>query len=82
VYGELRTVDAASHIPPGEVLFSLVGLMSMYAVFFVAALYFGSRIIRKGPNLELPAPRTIIKPAIDIEPAQHGVDRRPAEAQQ
>ncbi|EKQ70472.1 cytochrome bd-type quinol oxidase, subunit 1 [Leptolyngbyaceae cyanobacterium JSC-12] len=82
VYGELRTVDSASHLPAGEVLFSLVGLTSMYTVFFIAALYFGSQIVRKGPNLDLPAPRTVIEPTLDIEPAQHERDRRPAEAQQ
>lgn len=82
VYGELRTAESASHLPAGEILFSLVGLTSMYAVFFVAALFFGSRIIRKGPNLELPAPRTFTETVIDMEPARHGRDRRPAEAQQ
>lgn len=82
VYGELRTVDSASHLPAGEVLFSLVGIASLYTVLFFTTLFFGSRIVRKGPNLELPAPRTISQPAIDIEPAQHERDRRPAEAQQ
>ncbi len=81
VYGELRTVDAASNLPAGEVLFSLLGLTSMYIVFFFTALYFGSRIISKGPNLELPAPQGI-QPSLKIEPAQHEPDRRPAEAQQ
>ena len=81
VYGELRTVESASNLPAGEVLFSLLGLTSMYTVFFVMALYFGSRIIRKGPNLDLPAPQT--SPSIlGMEPAQHERDRRPAEAQQ
>jgi cytochrome d ubiquinol oxidase subunit I len=56
VYGQLRTVESVSPLPAGEVLFSLVGLTALYTVFFVAALYFGSRIIREGPNLELPAP--------------------------
>jgi len=82
VYGELRTVDSASHLPAGEVLFSLVGIASLYIVLFFTTLFFGSQIIRKGPNLELPAPRTIVQPTIDIEPAQHERDRRPAEAQQ
>lgn len=82
VYGELRTVDSASHLPAGEVLFSLVGIASLYIVLFFTTLFFGSRIVRKGPNLELPAPRTIVQPTIDIEPAQHERDRRPAEAQQ
>ncbi|MFN3925902.1 MAG: cytochrome ubiquinol oxidase subunit I [Pseudanabaenaceae cyanobacterium] len=77
VYGQMRTADAVSHLPAGEVLFSLVGLTAMYSVFFIAALYFGSRIVSKGPNLELPIPR-----AINLAPAQHLTDRRPAEAQQ
>jgi len=82
VYGELRTVESASNIPAGEVLFSLTGLTTMYIVFFFAALFFGSRIIRKGPNLSLPAPRTATDPTLRIEPAQHEPNRRPAEAQQ
>lgn len=82
VYGEMRTVESASNLPAGEVLFSLVGLTSMYLVFLSAALFFGSRIIRKGPNLELPAPVIGGQPKLGIDPAQHEPDRRPAEAQQ
>jgi cytochrome d ubiquinol oxidase subunit I len=51
-------------------------------VFLTAALFFGSRIIRKGPNLELPAPVIGSQPKLGIELAQHEPDRRPAEAQQ
>ncbi|MGQ9871830.1 cytochrome ubiquinol oxidase subunit I [Leptodesmis sp.] len=82
VYGEMRTVESASNLPAGEILFSLVGLTSMYLVFLTAALFFGSRIIRKGPNLELPAPVIGSQPKLGIELAQHEPDRRPAEAQQ
>ncbi|MFB2834180.1 cytochrome ubiquinol oxidase subunit I [Floridanema evergladense] len=82
VYGQLRTVNSASNLPPGEVLFSLIGLTSLYLVLFTAALYFGSRIVRKGPNLELPAPVFGNQPKLGIEPAQHEPDQRPAEAQQ
>ena len=81
VYGQMRTIESASHIPAGEVLFSLTGLTAMYTVFLMATLYFGSRIIRKGPNLELPAPRTIVTPELNMQPAQHIPDQRPAEAQ-
>jgi cytochrome d ubiquinol oxidase subunit I len=82
VYGEMRTAESASNLPPGEILFSLVGLTSIYLVFLTAALFFGSRIIRKGPNLELPAPVIGSQPKLGIELAQHEPDRRPAEAQQ
>ncbi|MEN9239470.1 MAG: cytochrome ubiquinol oxidase subunit I [Thermostichales cyanobacterium SZTDM-1c_bins_54] len=81
VYGQLRTVDAASHVPAGEVLFSLTGLTLMYTVFLVAALYFASRIIAKGPDLQLPPPRTAVEPTLVIDPARHTPDRRPLEAQ-
>jgi len=57
-------------------------LTSMYVVFLFAALYFGSRIVRKGPNLELPIPYEAIQPTLKIEPAEHKPDSRPAEAQQ
>jgi cytochrome d ubiquinol oxidase subunit I len=78
VYGEIRTVDAASNLPAGEILFSLSGLMAMYTVFFIATLYFGSRIIRNGPNLDLPLP----KRGGEVEPAQHEPNRRPLEGPQ
>jgi cytochrome d ubiquinol oxidase subunit I len=46
-------------------------------------LYFGSRIIRKGPNLNLPVPGLDNQPEIEEnEPAEHIADRRPVEAQQ
>lgn len=56
VYGQIRTVDAASHLPPGEVLGSLLAFTTIYTILLISALYFGSRIIRHGPNLELPIP--------------------------
>ncbi|MCS6814245.1 MAG: cytochrome ubiquinol oxidase subunit I [Cyanobacteria bacterium] len=82
VYGELRTLDAASKLPAGEVLFSLTGLTIMYVIFLGAALYFGGRIIRKGPNLELQAPLVGNQPKLGLELAQHAPDQRPAEARQ
>lgn len=79
VYGELRTVEQASNIPAGEVLFSLTGLSAFYIVFFIAFIFFGSRIIRKGPNLELPLPEVQLPRFME---AEHEPDSRPVEAQQ
>lgn len=81
VYGQIRTVDAASHLPAGEILTSLIGFTVIYTVLFIAALYFGSRIIRQGPNLELPLPGED-KVVMDTKPAEHIPDRRPIEAEQ
>lgn len=81
LYGQIRTTDAASVIPSGEVLGSLTGYIVIYSVLFVCALFFGSRIIRKGPNLNLPIPGEEI-PGLKVEPAKHIPDSRPLEAQQ
>ncbi|MCF3578507.1 cytochrome ubiquinol oxidase subunit I [Planktothrix agardhii] len=43
VYGQIRTVDAASHLPPGEVLGSLLVFTTIYTILLISALYFGIR---------------------------------------
>jgi cytochrome d ubiquinol oxidase subunit I len=78
VYGQIRTADAATNLPSGNVLTSLIGFTVVYTLLFFAALYFGSRIIRQGPNLDLPLPNE--NGRFDA-PTRHSPDRRPAEAQ-
>lgn len=56
VYGELRTADAASMLPAAEVLTSLLTFGVLYSVLLGCALWFGSRIIRRGPDLSLIPP--------------------------
>ncbi|MEH2097680.1 cytochrome ubiquinol oxidase subunit I, partial [Nostoc sp.] len=56
VYGQIRTADAVSNVPASNVLVSLIAYTSIYLLLFASALYFGSRIVRQGPNLELPLP--------------------------
>jgi cytochrome d ubiquinol oxidase subunit I len=82
VYGQIRTTDAASHLPPGEVLFSLTVITILYSVLFVCAMFFGSRIIRKGPDLTLPIPGSQIKTVIATESVSHIPDSRPLETPQ
>jgi len=83
LYNQIRTVDSASNVPASNVLVSLTGFAIVYAMLFVATLYFGSRIIRKGPNLELPIPGVeTIRPAIDTSPGEFVPDERPVEARQ
>ncbi|WP_017660182.1 cytochrome ubiquinol oxidase subunit I [Baaleninema simplex] len=79
LYEQIRTVDAASKLPPGNVLVSLTGFAVVYSVLFVTALYFGSRIIRKGPDLDRPLPGQGDRDL--TEPATHEPDSRPVEAQ-
>ncbi|MEB3336329.1 MAG: cytochrome ubiquinol oxidase subunit I [Leptolyngbyaceae bacterium] len=83
VYGQIRTVDAVSNLPASNVLTSLLGFITVYSVLFVTALYFGSRIIRRGPRLDLPLPGMVIsEPAVETAPGEFVPDERPVEAQQ
>ena len=77
VYGQIRASDAASHIPASEVLFSLTVIALLYSVLFVSAMFFGSKIIRKGPDLTLPIPGSEIKTVIATESVTHIPDSRP-----
>ncbi|ABA24887.1 cytochrome bd plastoquinol oxidase subunit 1 apoprotein (plasmid) [Trichormus variabilis ATCC 29413] len=82
VYGKIRTADGVSHLPASEVLTSLVIFAGIYTALFICALFFGSRIIRQGPNLELPVPGIDTKPGVETTPAEFVPDQRPVEAQQ
>ncbi|MDM9381380.1 cytochrome ubiquinol oxidase subunit I [Chlorogloeopsis sp. ULAP01] len=82
VYGLIRTVDSASNVPATNVLTSLIGFATTYTILFIAVLYFGSRIIRIGPRLDLPIPGMETKPAVETTPGQFVPDERPVEAQQ
>ncbi|MEB3339644.1 cytochrome ubiquinol oxidase subunit I [Okeania sp.] len=82
LYGEIRTADAVSQIPAASVLTSLTSFAVIYSILLIAALYFGSRIIRQGPDLELPVPGMDNELGIDTQPGDFARDRRPLEAQQ
>jgi cytochrome d ubiquinol oxidase subunit I len=59
VFGQLLTADAASVLPVGEVLTGLGTFAVLYTVLLIFALYFGTRIIAKGPDLSLQSPNGI-----------------------
>ncbi len=66
-----------------NVLTSLICFATMYALLFVSYPYFGSRIVCKGPNFNLPIPGIgVNQPAIDTTPGEFVPDERPVEAQQ
>lgn len=81
MYGQIRTADAASVVPASNVLTSLSLFAVVYSILLVATIYFGSKIIRHGPNLEIPIPRMEKELAINMEPAIFIPDQRPAETQ-
>ncbi len=79
MYGQIRTADAASHLPPSEVLGSLIGFAVIYSLLLVCALYFASGIIQKGPDLNLPVPG--IDGQFLLDPPEHLLDQRPIDVQ-
>jgi cytochrome d ubiquinol oxidase subunit I len=81
MYGQIRTADAATQLPAETVLASLTTFAVVYSILLVSTLYFGSRILRHGPNLAMPVPG-IDQATLDIEPATFVPDQRPLEAQQ
>jgi cytochrome bd ubiquinol oxidase subunit I len=81
VYGLIRTVDSASNVPASNVLTSLLLFAGVYSFLLFCTLFFGSRILRKGPNLALAVPSLENQPAVEVELAEHIPDRRPVETQ-
>jgi cytochrome d ubiquinol oxidase subunit I len=83
LYEQIRTVNSASQIPPGNVLVSLTGFAVTYILLLIAYLYFGSRILRKGPNFDLPIPEmSATRPSINTTPGEFRPDERPVETHQ
>ena len=56
IYGLLRTGDGASLLPPSAVGGSLLIYFLAYAILLAGFLFFVGRILRRGPNLDLPLP--------------------------
>ena len=48
VYGALRTVDSVSPVPAGQVAFSLLAFMIVYAIIFTAGVVYMARIALRG----------------------------------
>jgi cytochrome bd ubiquinol oxidase subunit I len=82
LYDRIRTADGVSPVPPTNILTSLIFFMVVYSILLVTTLYFASRIIGKGPKLDLPLPGDDGQFIIKTESAESVPDRRPVEAQQ
>jgi cytochrome d ubiquinol oxidase subunit I len=82
VYGLVRTADSVSNLPASNVLTSLLLFTGVYSFLFFSTLFFGSRILHQGPNLELPAPIWETQPVVEVTPPEHIPDQRPVEMQQ
>lgn len=56
VYGLMRTASAVSPVLPGNILFSLITLMIIYAVVFGFGLYYILRLMKRGPIVKEETP--------------------------
>jgi cytochrome d ubiquinol oxidase subunit I len=56
VEGFVRTAEAASALPAGTVLATLVVYAAIYAALFVAFFIFAGRLVQRGPDLAEPLP--------------------------
>ncbi|MBA3563379.1 MAG: cytochrome ubiquinol oxidase subunit I [Gammaproteobacteria bacterium] len=57
VYGYLRTADAVSNIPAGQVATSLGVFVVVYVLLMAAFLYYLVKLIRRGPDKEQASPK-------------------------
>ncbi|MGA9032573.1 MAG: cytochrome ubiquinol oxidase subunit I, partial [Sulfuricaulis sp.] len=63
VEGLVRTADAASALPAGTVLTTLVAYVVIYLAVLAGFLVFAGRIIQRGPDLDEPVPARRGEPA-------------------
>ncbi len=54
VYGLMRTADAASPLPAGSILGTLIAFVVVYGLIFGAGIYYILKLIRKGPEPTAP----------------------------
>ncbi|HEY4126640.1 MAG TPA: cytochrome ubiquinol oxidase subunit I [Gammaproteobacteria bacterium] len=73
VYGLLRTADVATQVPGGQVLWSLLTFIAVYAVVMAAYLYYMIKVIRGGPAEAAP-PKLASGKASPAKPAFGGVE--------
>ncbi len=65
VYGLMRTTEAISPVAPHNILFSLLTIMSIYAVVFGFGFYYILRLMKKGPEV-----------AHDMPYGSHGIKKQ------
>jgi cytochrome d ubiquinol oxidase subunit I len=56
IYGMMRTEAAASALPAGAVAATLITYSVIYALLLVVFIVFAARLIRHGPDLDIPLP--------------------------
>jgi cytochrome d ubiquinol oxidase subunit I len=59
IYGMLRTEAAASELPAGAVGATLMTYSVIYALLLVVFVVFAGRLIRRGPDTDMPLPATV-----------------------
>jgi cytochrome d ubiquinol oxidase subunit I len=65
VYGQLRTADALSPVTAPAVATSLICFILLYGILFLAFLWYGWRVVIRGPLDEPLPPPNSVRPGID-----------------
>lgn len=60
IYGMMRTSAAASALPAGAVATTLIAYAVVYTLLFCVFIIFAARLIRRGPDLDIPLPEFTI----------------------
>ena len=60
----LRTIDAVSPVATGAVLASLLMFVVIYNLLLVAVIWYGARIVMKGPDLYEDPPPNAVRPGL------------------
>jgi cytochrome bd ubiquinol oxidase subunit I len=64
VYGQLRTAMAASPVAAGAVSTSLILFIGLYALLFLAFMWFGGRLVLRGPGSGPASGPEIVRPGM------------------
>ncbi len=71
VYGQLRTADAVSALAPGEVIFSYIGFVVVYAALVIAYIVYIVHSVKRGPERDSSSADMAVD-SVDGEPVETG----------
>ena len=75
IYGVMRTAQGVSRIPPGDVVFSSLGYLALYALLVTTFIIFFRKIVEHGPDLTLEPPPLHPRTPFSLEgPKPHALE--------
>ena len=79
IYGLMRTSEGASALPAGAVATSTALFVAVYALLMITFLYFARRLLRNGPDVDMPAPSRRTERLLDVRPVWESGDHPASE---